>query len=211
LSSIFASIRHTHTAQDLPTATDQSPGIVLLSDSVTGGGEFSIDAAASTTAVNTAWEKAMYGESSTQALYSTKVVTCSNYKLVAGQLVAIQFNFANSYVSGALSLNINNKGTKTIYANGSATSSSNTLLWNANDVLLFAYDGNYYHFVSRSSIDAAEATDTWYGESTSAGSSATKSATVSGSYVLKDGEIVSVRFEIGNTNTSQLTLNVNGT
>lgn len=155
----FAPMRHYHSGEDIisgtidisriQTASTTIKGVVKLSDSPSAGYS---DRAATSYAVRQAWEKSMYGTSSTGATTATKVISCNDYALQSGQIITIQFSAANTYVSGALKLNINDKGAKTIYKDGAATSASNTLLWDAGDVLQFVYDGSYYRFVSCSGL-----------------------------------------------------------
>lgn len=91
-----------------------------------------------------------YGTSSTPASTSAKTSTIDNYVLTKGSLVTIAFSTANTYVSGALTLNINSTNDKYIYYNNAQTSSSNTLTWEANSVLTFMFDGTYYHYIGSS-------------------------------------------------------------
>ena len=140
----YAKVSHSHTASQLPTASTTASGIVRLDSATTST---STTYAATASAVNTAWEKAMYGTSLTTASIAAKVVTCPNYSLVTGQLIAVHFSTANT-VSGAITLNINSKGAKNVYVNGAATSASNTLLWEANTTILFTYTGSYYYYVT---------------------------------------------------------------
>ena len=93
-----------------------------------------------------------YGTSSTAATTATKSVTCGGYVLQTGggTLVCVTFSTANTYVSGALKLNVNSTGAKNIYVNNAVTSSSNTLTWDAGECLTFVYSGSYYYFVGRS-------------------------------------------------------------
>ena len=56
---------------------------------------------------------------------------------------------ANSY-TGAITLNINSSGAKTIYINGSVSSSSNYTL--PAGLYLVYYDGTYYHFRTNSTF-----------------------------------------------------------
>ena len=91
-----------------------------------------------------------YGTSDSSATTGTKTSSITNYSLVPGTIVNITFANANIYTSAALTLNINSTGAKTIYYNGNATSSSNTLLWGAYETLTFVYSGTYYYYVGRS-------------------------------------------------------------
>lgn len=96
-----------------------------------------------------------YGTSSTGATTAAKISTVTIYKLTMGARVSIAFSNANT-VEGLLTLNINGTGAKNIYFDGSVTSSTNPLLWDANEIITFVYDGNYYHFVSRSNSGGSE-------------------------------------------------------
>ena len=84
-----------------------------------------------------------YGDSGTAAATAEKAVICGSqlrggyYQGNQGSIVAVRFSNSNTYTSGALSLNIDGTGAKTIYVNGVATSSSNTLLWDGGETLLF--------------------------------------------------------------------------
>jgi len=91
-----------------------------------------------------------YGTSSTTASTAAKVSTITNFSLKTGAIVSITFSTANTYTSGAITLNINSTRAKTIYKNNAATSSSNTLLWEANTTLTFVYGGSYWHYLCQS-------------------------------------------------------------
>lgn len=89
-----------------------------------------------------------YGTSSTVASAQTKEASVTNFVLTRGALITITFSTANTYINSNLNLNINSTGGKTIYYNGVTTSSTNTLLWNANTTLTFMYDGlGHYHLI----------------------------------------------------------------
>ena len=91
-----------------------------------------------------------YGSCSTAAGTADKVTTITNFQMSVGSLVAVRFSTANT-VAGAITLNVNSTGAKTIYVKGAATSSSNPLLWEADTMLLFSYvvgsSANYYSLV----------------------------------------------------------------
>ena len=82
-----------------------------------------------------------YGTSSTTATTAAKTSAIDNYVLTKGSLVSVTFSTANTYVAGAITLNINSTGAKTIYYNNAATSTTNTLLWDAGETLTFMYSG----------------------------------------------------------------------
>ena len=97
-----------------------------------------------------------YGTSSTSAATQTKTSTIDNFVLTKGSFISITFSTANTYVGGALGLNISSTGLKTIYHNNAATSSTNTLLWDAGDTLTFIYNGTGYYFVGKSKATAVK-------------------------------------------------------
>ena len=94
-----------------------------------------------------------YGTSSTGISVQTKVSTIDNYVLIKGSLVSITFSSSNTYTSAKIMLNVNSTGAKDVYYNGVVTSSTNTLLWNANETLTFMYDGTGYQFLCKSIAD----------------------------------------------------------
>lgn len=91
-----------------------------------------------------------YGTSSTAATTAAKTSSITNFILTQGARVSITFTYANTYVEGALTLNVNSTGAKTIYFNNAATSATNNLTWEAGETLTFIYSGSYYFFVSKS-------------------------------------------------------------
>ena len=87
-----------------------------------------------------------YVESTTAAATATKVASYTGFTLVQGAVVAVKFSKANTVI-GAIKLNVNSTGAKTIYYKNAATSASNALLWNAGATVLFVYDGSYYRYL----------------------------------------------------------------
>ena len=90
-----------------------------------------------------------YGTSNTSASTQAKTSTIDNYVLTKGSLISITFSTANTYTTAKITLNINSTGAKDIYYKGAVTSSTNTLLWNANETLTFIYNGTGYYFVTK--------------------------------------------------------------
>lgn len=90
-----------------------------------------------------------YGTSSTTATTQAKSVTCTNYVLTIGSLITVAFSTANTYASAKITMNVNSTGAKDVYVNQAVTSSTNTLLWSANDILTFMYNGTGYVFVGK--------------------------------------------------------------
>lgn len=83
------------------------------------------------------------GHCTTSASDAAKTATCSNYSLLDNSYLTVIMANANSKAS-ALTLNVNGKGAKPIYINGSASSSSNYTL-PAGSYLTY-YDGTNYYF-----------------------------------------------------------------
>ena len=142
-------------------------------------------AVASSNTISPRGANTWYGTSSTSASAYAKTSTIDNYVLTKGSLVTIAFSTANTYVSGALVLNINSTGEKYIYYNNAQTSSSNTLTWAANSVLTFMFDGSYYHYIGSSRDTALAGTVTSVGltNATNGGLS------ISGSPITSSGSI----------------------
>jgi hypothetical protein len=80
---------------------------------------------------------------STSAATAAKTATCSNYTLLNNSYLHVLIVNSNTSKS-AITLNVNSKGAKPIYINGSPSSSSNYTL-PAGTYLVF-YDGTNYHF-----------------------------------------------------------------
>lgn len=137
------------------------------------------------------------GTCSTAASTAAKVVACQNFALSAGTAITIRFSTANTS-TGALTLNVNSTGAKTIYVNGSTTNSSNQLLWAANANITFTYDGTYWR------VDSEPRT--WYGSCSIAAGTAAKTASINEAVICKGTQVV-LNMTYENTSTSA-TLNV---
>lgn len=85
----------------------------------------------------------------TAANTAAKTATMTGYVLTANRYTVITFTNANSY-AGALTLNINGKGAKPLYINGTASSSSNYTL--AAGSYIVYYDGTNYHIYNNGEI-----------------------------------------------------------
>ena len=79
----------------------------------------------------------------TAAATAAKVGTCTNYSLLANSYAHANIRYSNTLKS-ALTLNVNSKGAKPIYINGTPSSSSNYKL-PAGTYIIY-YDGSNYHF-----------------------------------------------------------------
>lgn len=138
---------------------------------------------------------------STAAGTAAKVATCTNFPtLAAGVTVTVRFSVANT-TTGAITLNVNSTGAKTIYVNGAATAAGNQMLWASNANVTFTYDGTYWRVVSEPR--------TWYGTCATAAGTAAKAATINEVVVCK-GTVVKLNMTYENTSTSA-TMNLTST
>lgn len=176
----------------------------INNESLLGSGNISISGGSSTTT----W----YGTCSTTASTEAKVVTCENFTLVKGAIIAILFTTANT--ASTPTLNVNSTGAKSIYiGSGTVNSTTNTLKWSANTLLYFMYDGTYFRYLGARASAAVVPPDgagVWYGTSSTAAGTAAKASTIA-NFRLMEGAIVSVTFSTENTVHGALTLNINST
>lgn len=156
---------------------------------------------------NTANNKvtAVYGTCSTAAGTAAKVVTCANFVLYTGQRIKVKFSTANT-LKGALTLNVNSTGAKTIQVNLADTSTSNPLYWRANAELVFVYNGTQW--VLETDLFGPFKT----GEVATAAATAAKavSASTPANFAIVNGTTISAPFKYANT-VGNPTLNVWGT
>lgn len=103
---------------------------------------------------NTAtWEKVAdtntipQGYCDTSSSTRDKVATCTDYTATANSYIMILMKNANSYSTNnsTIRLNINGTGNKTVYINGTSSSSSSNKTLPAGSYLVF-YDGTNYYF-----------------------------------------------------------------
>lgn len=90
-----------------------------------------------------------YGTCSTASSTSAKVVTLSGYELVKNGIVSVMFSNA---ITGACTLNINNKGAKSVYYRGVALTDG---VIGAMDTATFIYDGTNYNLISIDKANSA--------------------------------------------------------
>ena len=145
--------------------------------------------------------KAEYGTCGTAASTQAKAVTCANFALYSGARIQVTFTYANTYVSGAVQLNVNSTGAKNVYVGSSVTSSSNLLLWAAGAKMEFVYDGTGWILQN--------APNSLYGTCTTAAGTAAKAVTSAGAVICK-GTNISVQMSYANSSASP-TLNVGST
>jgi len=157
------------------------------------------------------------GTCSTAANVKDKVVTCSNFVLYTGAIIAVKFAATNSYsatASSPITLNVNNTGAKNIYYNDTAnpTGTNTTAFGTASYYNYYIYDGTYWVFLSRStdanSTYAAYSLGIGYATCTTAEATAAKVAAFkNGTYTLHPNGIVAVEF--ANAVPANATLNIN--
>ena len=80
--------------------------------------------------------------STTAAETAAKVASCDNYDLRTGDVFVLIITTSNT-ASSELTLNVNNRGAKTIYINGTVSSSTNKTL-NAGTYFVYYNGTNYY-------------------------------------------------------------------
>lgn len=145
---------------------------------------------------------ALFGSSTTAATEQTKVVTAVGAtRLYAGLTIAVHFANANTYVAGAIKLNVNNLGAKDVYVdNQTITGANNQMRWATNSMVTFMYGGTGWIVVDNPK--------TWNTTSATAAGTAAKVATVTGIVIVK-GTTVAVQFSAANT-AANPTLNISG-
>lgn len=143
-AAAFAPISHTHTQSNIS--------------------DLPIDVANGGTGVTTAGEARAYlgdipqASSDTAAATAAKTATLEGFALFAGARVCVKSQNANT-VSGALTLNVNGTGAKSVYVKGAAASSSNALTWSAGDTLELFYDGTNWHYLGLANMQKALESD----------------------------------------------------
>ena len=97
---------------------------------------------------NTTW----YGYCSTAAGTAAKVVNgCDGFALRRGAVVHCLMT-TNNTVYGAITLNVNSTGAKTVYIRNLATSDKNSATWFKGAFVTFIYDGSVWMLVNDSSL-----------------------------------------------------------
>lgn len=96
-----------------------------------------------------AWvsQQTQYATCATAAATAEKNATLTGFSLVKGARVFVTFSNPNT-VAGALTLNVNNTGAKSIYNELGAVSSSNQALFPAGRAIEFIYDGTNWVYQS---------------------------------------------------------------
>lgn len=154
-----------------------------------------------------------YGTSSTTASTAAKVVTCADFALAKGAIVAILFSTANT--AATPTLNINGTGAKSIYIGASTpNATTNVLKWSANTLIFVMYDGTYYRFlgaVAAGTVARPRGANIWYGTCSTSATTAAKTSTIA-NFILTTGATVVLQMTTANTiDNAAVTLNVNST
>lgn len=149
-----------------------------------------------------------YGTCATAAATAAKVVTVTDgqggsaFELKSGAIVNIKFTYAQS-VDGAITLNVNGTGAKTVKYKDLTTKAP---VWNgANEVISFAYDGT--NFVPIAPFEVG--TTLSFGACDSTSTATEFTATVPGVTELKDGVAVFLKNGVI-TSAAGFTINING-
>lgn len=144
------------------------------------------------------------GTCATAAGEKSKIVTCANFVLYTGAIIAVKFTYTNTFsatTTDPITLNVNSTGAKNIYYGNTATpTGTNTIAFGtANYYNFYIYDGSYWVWINRS-ID----TNTTYSNAslgngyatcdTAESTTAKVAAFVNGTYSLVTNGIVSVKF-----------------
>lgn len=103
-------------------------------------GDVRIEGTLTPDSIDYAFEKPYFGVCETAAATAAKVVTCDEFQLKKGTLLAVQFTYANT--GSSPSMNVNGTGAIAICGiNGTYVS---TNMWVANQVVLFVYNGTWW-------------------------------------------------------------------
>ena len=155
------------------------------------------------------------GTCATAAGEKNKIVTCANFVLYTGAIIAVKFTYTNSFSATAanpITLNVNNTGAKNIYYNNTgAPTGTNTIAFGiASYYHYYIYDGTYWVYLSRSTDADTTYTNqslgNGYGTCTTAEATAAKAVALSG-YTLTTHGFVTVKFT--NAVPANATLNIN--
>lgn len=95
------------------------------------------------------------GFSSTAANTAAKTSGGPQWSKKSDGIMIVRFTYGNTITSQKLTLNVNSTGAADIYVNGDVTSSSNTLLWNDHDALVFRWSGSYWDYICGSTAGQA--------------------------------------------------------
>ena len=86
------------------------------------------------------FDKPYFGICETAAATQTKVVTCDEFRLEKGALLAVQFTYANTATSPSMNVN----GTGAIAICGTNGYYVNANMWTANQMVHFVYNGTWW-------------------------------------------------------------------
>ena len=194
-SATAAANSATAAANSASTASDKA---TAASNSATAAANSATEAANRDTA--------FFGTCGTAAGTQAKVVACTNFKstnLKTGTTIVVRCSTEQTYVSAKITLNVNSTGAKDVYAGDAVTSATNQVLWAANAMVTFVYNGSQWVIES----DPRN----WFGACTTAAGTQAKAGTLNmaGAVVCK-GTTVALQMSNANTHASP-TLNVGST
>lgn len=94
--------------------------------------------------------------SSTAATTRAKAAAQTGALVVNGTRVTVRFSTANTYVANSVQLNFASTGAYNIYRDNAVTSTTNTMLWDANTVLTFVAQGTYWYLADNGTRTMSE-------------------------------------------------------
>ena len=93
---------------------------------------------------------------STGAGTKAKAATYAGALVVSGTTVQVLFSTANTYVSNSVQFNLSGTGAADIYRDRLVTSTTNTLKWDANTVLTFVRNAQYWYLADNGTRTLSE-------------------------------------------------------
>lgn len=93
---------------------------------------------------------------STGAGTKAKAATYTGALVVSGTTVQVLFSTANTYVSNSVQFNLSGTGAANIYRDRLVTSATNTLTWDANTVLTFVRNAQYWYLADNGTRTLSE-------------------------------------------------------
>ncbi len=165
---------------------------VSVSSSYEAAKQAWIKAQAAHDLADTKAQKVMLGTCSTAGATAAKVVVCEGFELYKGALIKVSFSTYNT-VKGAITLNVNGTGAKTVSVNGGTTTSGRPLFWGISAEILFQYTGSYYRVIGEPRC--------WFGQCHADAATAKKPVSDASGVVVCNGTSICVSMDNENTAT----------
>ena len=129
------------------TSSLRSNILEVTNSSINTGGDINIPSTASYKINNVSVGSSYYGTCSTTAATAAKVVTCSGFTLIKGNIITVRFTNGIS-MKTSTTLNVNSTGAKSIERKWAGISSTNALYCKADSQLTFMYQGSYWELIA---------------------------------------------------------------